>query len=412
MKKPMIMFAPDDAPAAGAAPVSAPLSVPEVPAAASHPAAEIVEVPAAPGVIKAAEEIGLVLPGVKGPKEMLGDDSVDEMKRMEDEMVGAKEGRKRGPDGKFLPKEGEPAKPAKAQVKPPAPAKPVTPPTKTEKPVAATVVPEPKIKIGEKEMTASEIAKALEDKAKPAEVPAPTVEKKPEEIAAEKAKSDLEAKERDDQYIARTAEKFKMTPEEHDTILAGGPEAVEANAKFAARIVLESQKETAQQVNSIVNAIYDRIDPLVKHQQQIEEYRTNAAFLEAHPDIKADARGLVESITVRKQLHDEYDRIQAAISQGKATKDEQGWSLLFEATTPSQFEQDVAHYTRQRLKIATTPAAQVAPVAAVPATPVAPKPVAAKPFNGERPGGATAPRNESKDARELREMNEREGIAS
>lgn len=401
-RRPLFFYAPDDgAPAAGASPAAVPVSAPTIPAASPTPKVEPVNIPAHKGVIDAAKSLGLAMPGIQGPKEAGFEDANETLASMEKAM-GGKE-RPRDETGKFVVdktavKEVAAAKPAKAK---PAP-KPVAP-----APVVPPIAPVAKVKIGDKEMTPEEVAKYvadLEAKAKPPEPAKPDVPATP---------TDDDRKKQEEAFYETASTAYTPTPDEFDSILAGGPEAVKSFGRALSKVDLSARKWMESQLNPILDSIDKRMQPLLAQQNQIQQYTRENNFLAANPDIKAHAQGLEESRKVEAALQEKRGRIQRLISASAATAQEIEFAKTYDTSTPEQLQEDIAFHTRQRLGI--KPGAEpvpVAPVAPVPAAPVAAPiaPAAPKPFNGDRPGGHSSQVNESADARAAREMNAHQGI--
>lgn len=379
--------------AGGASP--APVLAPEITSPVATPKVEPVNIPAHKGVISAAKSLGLALPGIQGPKEAGFDDPAIEMAAMEKSM-GKKSEPTRGEDGKFTAADKTAVK-ATDKPKPKAAEKPVVP-AKPEpvKPVA----PVAKLKIGDKEMTPEEVTEhiaSLEAKLKPAEPPKP-------EVPATQVADD--EKKRDEEFYTTAASAYSPTEEEFDAILAGGPEAVKSFGKSLAKVELNARKWAQDQINPILDSFEKRIQPLLQHQQQIQQYTKETNFLAANPDIKAHAQGLTEKRTVEAALNQKRERIQRLISAGVADAGELSFAKDFDASTPEQLQEDIAHHVRQRLGIKPGETPLTPPAAVTPVAP--PAPVSQpKPFNGDRPGGGhNAPVTESADARALREMTE------
>lgn len=398
MKLKSFLFDPDNDNTGGASPATAPagISVETIPSVDA-------KAPSAPAPkaepINAAKELGLT-PRVQGPKEALG---VESPKKAAEKM--SKELRER---------HAKPTLPARARTgqftkavdtdhttpKAEEPKPEVTAP-EPPKPVAAET---PKIKIGDKEMTADEIAaelKTLREKAEPktelppaAKVEEP--EKKPEEIEAERKAKETEA-------LAAISKGYAPTEEELDTILSGGKGAVELFAQKLASVELNTRKWMEETLNPILKDLYAGLTPITKREQEIAAYTAEANFLNSYPDIKAHEKGQIEAREVSQLLHNRYDRIQQLIAAGVATAEETKFVQEFESTTPEQFADDVAHHVRQRLGITgvAAPATQPVSGAAAPAVVETPAPAPAArpaPHTGQAPTGAGAPRTVSEQA--------------
>jgi len=396
------------------------LSVPEIPPA-NTPIVEDVNITSP---INAADELGLALPGIQGPKEALGSDSSEELARMEAHMKGESGERQRGPDGKFLPADGKQPADAKPAAAKPATAKPVAAkPVATPKAVTQPPVAPAKIKIGDEEKTADEWKAHFDELKNPKSAAAKPEAAKPEApkepTDAEKQQQEQQLKEKRIAFITKQGETFNpadygldVTPEQWDQVLVGGPEAVKALMGIIGKTIAASHAISREWTGETVGRVLDQRDealaPILKQHEAIKEYQRDQDFLGANPEIKAHATGLETARNVRREMHDYYDTIQQKLATGTATADEILHAQVYEKATPEQFEASVAQYTRQRLGLqpGQVPAA---PAATKPATPppVAKPAAPSKPFNGDAPGGgSTIPSQESDQARQLREMRE------
>lgn len=362
-------------------------------------------------------------PIVVGPKEAGFEDGEAEMERMEAHMEN-RPVRERGPDGKFLPKAKKPEvqklldetkpkidpKAAKPPVKAaPKPAKPAA--VVPTKPAVAAPVAAAKVKIGDAEKTADEWAAELADlrakaesAGKPAAVEAPKKEEppalKPEEIAKAEA-------EKFDKFLADRSAQYKMSPQELDDILAGGEKAADTLARVLTKVEAHGRKFAADEINRMVDHFEKKLEPLVARDQRVSEWQRDQSFLEANADIKNHPKGYETYAKVRKDVEDGYDRISKAVAAGTASRVEKAWHVIRENQTPEALESSLAALTKEEL--AKIPA-EASPNAASEAQPKASQrsPNAARPFNGDRPGGNAAPMNgETDQARHVREMGDR-----
>lgn len=401
-----LLYAPDAAePAGGASPMT--FDVPETPSAATESTVTdvVLDSPVAEAVY-----------GIKGPKEALGDDGVEEMEKMEAQMQG-REPRERGPDGKFLPKgakkeetvadtkKTEAAKPA---VK--APAKAAAKPTPVAK-APATPQASAKVKIGDEEKTAEEWAAEIADTRAKAKVaaekkteaaaPEPKTEPNPEEIAADEAK-------KLDDFIAREAKKYEIEPKELDTILSGLEGAAPALAKVLTKVEASTRQWATREFNKVIQVMHDRMQPLIEHQQRIADYQRDNGFLEANPEIKAHPQGYATYQKTKADMENGYKDIEEKTQKGTVTPAEAVWLANRKLATQEQYESSLAILTKEELaKLPAQASPNAAPQRQAAAKPPERMSAVSKPFNGDRPGGGSSPlKTESADARALREMDE------
>lgn len=385
------MLAPDTAVAGGpsepliAVTPEGNLDVPEIPKAGNQPEPEVVAIPETK------------IAGIQGPKEALGEDSAQEMEDMQRKMEG-KEPLKRGPDGKFLPK--DPTAPKKAP-KPTAkaPDAPAIP-----KPAEPTPAPVSKVKIGDLEKTPDEWAQHFKDlESKAAKLSEPP---KPEPAAPAPVDTSEDDRKAEEAFLAKASERYTLQEEELDAILSGGKGASTALASYLAKNELQIRKALVGEFNRVLAERDSRFSPVLTHHQQIEAYQRDQGFLEANPDIKTHPDGYKTYKEVEKEIRDGYAAIQNKVSNGTASRAEAAWATIYEEQPPEQFANDLAAHTRARLAAVPAPAAAAAPKPAQARKPESSVP-ATRPFNGDRPGGAaTHPPTESEQARQLREMTE------
>lgn len=379
-----------------------------------------------PAAIDAAKELGLHK--TLSPREALGADSLLEAEALEAQTAGKP--LERDASGKFISR-----KDAKSELqgaeKPVETAKPAATAPMKAKLVskAPAVTPEPapvaKIKVGTEEKTAEEWQKHFEElKAQSGAAAAP---KKPAQdapkppTAEEQAKAAQDLREQRLAFITKSGTDFNpaehglaLTEAEYDKMLTGGPEALKAFNNIIGRTIAAAQAQArewvVENVGSRLNALNERIAPVLQKEGQIAEYQQHQSFLTANPDIGAHEQGSNTSHAIREELHNNYQQMQERIATGTATPQDKAAALLYDSATPEQFEASVAYYTRAKLGIAPGApkpiAATPAPSAVAPPTkPVTPKP--STPFNGDRPGGAsTQTGGESKQSSFIRGLHE------
>lgn len=402
MKRFMQFFAPDEGGASAAVAASqAPIEVTESPSVAAE---------------YSVEEVQLEPPnGVIGPKEAMGDDGTDEMERMEANMEG-RPVRERDPaTGKFLPKGKKveetnlaPKKVEKPVEKKPDAAKKVAPkPAVQPKPEA--VKEPPKIKIGDQEKTADEWAKDFaeaQEKLKAAEAAskAPPAAAEKKEEAPQPKPEEIKAKEQEqfEKFLESAAAKYDMGDKALDEILSGGGTASQKLARLCAGIEGHTRKAVVEAFNPIIKELWDKMQPVLKRESALDEYRREHTFLADNPDIKDHPKGYEEYQKTLKDMRDGETRIRAEIAAGTASDRDRHWLAFHDTFTPDQVMESVARITKE--KLAALPKAEAEPKPE-PEKKVQKTPAASKPFNGDRPGGASAtPSTESSDARQLREM--------
>lgn len=174
-------------------------------------------------------------------------------------------------------------------VVPPVVPAPVVPPVKPPEPVVPPVVPAPakpesKVKVGDKEYTVAELEKALAEKkeapAAPA-APAPVVPPTKEEIATKESEWKVN-------FLKSEGLNFASTPEELDTILAGGEEGTKLfTAKMneaVASAVLHARKSLYADFGPKFASLEQALVPLSTQQVEMEKVAVESAFIAAHPD--------------------------------------------------------------------------------------------------------------------------------
>lgn len=391
MKRFPIFYAPDgDTVAAGG------LAVPVIPPPTAHP---VTEVNLAPTKVDVAKEIG-VDTGVRSPAEIFGEDEHAKVNEEIDKAFGKRE---RGPDGKFLPKNGDKPSEAKPAAKAP------------EKPAAKATTPEPaapaKIKIGDQEKTADEWAayhKDLADKAatidKPAETAKPDasakIEPKPEEIAAQK-------KVRDDwEKTTREAySKFKPTQEEVDKALASGNPDQLSELWMRPMIAMEERMRIWVQnsVNPILAELDGQLSPIASSQQQLAQYQAENQFLDANPEIKSVISADPAKMSVHRQVNEDLRLEMDDMKTLLASNPENARAKARLDALSKDFLGEMARETKARYASGgvTTPTTEAGK--AVPKKQATP---AERPLSGDRPGTSTAIKTETKEQRLAREMHE------
>jgi hypothetical protein len=397
------------APDADTSTVGGDLAIPVIPPSAPPPSVTDVILGDNPPVetssaVKAIEKPAA--PKTKGPEDF-GMESPDQSA----ERAGLKEGRERGPDGKFLKKGESSATPQPKAVVKPAATKPATP----AKPVVAAApspAPVAKVKIGDQEKTAEEWAKELADLKTKAETATPAPKEPvviaPVETDEQKAAAQKAQKEREDKFIETISAQYELDPAnggEYDQLLAGGPVGAKKFATMLARAEMKGRQFAADQVNKLADDFNAALGPILNQHETVQTLMADNAFLTAHPDIKSNPKGLETYQNVKKQMTDGYEAIQAKIKAGTASKSEQGWALQYEDMSKEQLQNDIAEHTLAIL------AKQPAPTPAVVKPTSPPKlTVVERPLGGDRPGAAAAPQTESAERRLAREVNASKGI--
>lgn len=360
--------------------------------------------PPAAKAISAAEKLGLKPRGeIQGPKEALGKLATpekvvrDQLKTLKErhspkivvpradvkteEKTGKLAGRERDEKGRVLPKT---ERVVDDTVKPPA------------KPEAK--VEPAKIKIGDEELTAEQIAERLKaaqpkKEEKPPEAKGPSEEEQRAELTQRREaflKSKLDA-------IFTPEQKKKM-----DQQLIDGK--YEEFFRPILDLILDRYEDSISQADRAISAVGDKLKPLDEHYQTIQQFRKESEFLEKFPDIKADQKAVAEARAVRTAMDNYYDQIQQKIAQGTATTDEKQVAERFERATAAEYDESVAAHTRQRLGLtgkSPEKPAQAAPVATPAAPPAKPQP---KPPTGQPPGGVATPVAISEQQRHILSM--------
>ena len=268
------------------------LTPPVVPAAA--PAAAPVSIPAGGGAPDAP-----ATPPTSVPVSALdlGFDTKDELKRLAPSAPS-------GPGVTNLPEKTAPTGPAAGATGPA--------PTGTAAPAPTGPAPSSKIKINGKEYTVEELEKELAArKAAQATAAAPTgpavpaavAPLTPEQIAAQKT----ELKKQESAWceqMAKDAElSFITTPDEVETILTGGKDAVAMLDKkmkeVCSQAVLLARKSMYHELNPKLEQLAASVTPLVTNNLQLERIAVEQQFLAAYPEYGPHAeitRNMAEAI--------------------------------------------------------------------------------------------------------------------
>lgn len=181
----------------------------------------------------------------------------------------------------------EPTPPASTPVDPPAPVAPPEPPAAPAAPVAP-----PKVKLGDAEYTAEELAAKLKEldtlKSAP---PAPAAPKEqPPQAPQAPAPTAEEIAKKEGEWIAQHAQTYKSPASEADLdlILTGGKEGL---AKFQellqhahASAHLQARKSIFDQLNPTLQQVNANMQPLVQQQQQLQRYQVEQKFVTKHAD--------------------------------------------------------------------------------------------------------------------------------
>lgn len=352
--------------------------------------------PPAPKAISASEKLGLKPRGeIQGPKEALGKSATpdkvvrDQLKtlrerhapkivvpradvKVEEKPAGKLAERQRDEKGRVLPKVVDDTQP---KVDPPKVEKKVDPPAK--------------IKIGDEELTAEEIAERF----KAAKAP-PKEEKQPEAKGPTEEEQKAELATKREAFLKSKLALF--TPEkkkEMDQLLIDGkyPEFF----RPVIDMVLDLYEDSISQADRAISKVESTVDPLKKHYDTIQQFQKENAFLEKFPDIKADVKAVAEARAVRTAMNNYYDQIQQKIATNTATAEERQVAERFEKATPEEYDESVATHTRARLGLTGKPPetkvvekTPVPPPAAATPPPARPQP---KPPTGQPPGGSATP---------------------
>lgn len=257
-----------------------------------------------------------------------------------------------------------------------APETPVVTPEAKEPTETPEKAPEPvKVKIGDREMTADEVAKYvadLESKTKPPEQP--KEQKAPEPTLTPEAKAAQE-KQRDEEAIGKLSQEYAtgITENELDTILSGGPDAAKLFAAKLATTEFKARKWAEAAINPILKDLNDRLDPVLKMHSEVAQYQAEANF-HAKPE-NAPLAGHRKTVRMIAQtLREKYPAEYGAMSEAERETEIRTHALDFiknfnvqpDAATPA----------------ASPNAAVTPPVVQVPVAPVTPKP-SPKPPTGQ-----------------------------
>lgn len=319
------------------------------------------DIPSAPAPTTEQKPAVVIQPGIIDPMKALGlaKKPSEEIKAQREELH-----KKAFPNATPVPKRKkatpsaeQPAAAAKEPEKAPEVVKSAEPKVEEKPPVIPIAKEQPtKIKIGDKEMTAEEIAAKLaelEKKTEAAPVAGKVEGEKPAEKQTEKAPEITaeDKKKLDDEFLEKAAPNFTITEDELDTILSGGENAVKALAMIRAKDMLSIRKWVEETVNPILDHYDKQFTPLLENHQRVTEFQKWNGFLGENADIKGHAQGLETSKKIDAEMHAEYDRLQRLIAVNAATSQEIEQAKLYESATPEQWNSSVAHHTRERLGI-------------------------------------------------------------
>lgn len=369
------------------------VSVPEIAAAGSGPSIETVQIQSG-GIEKIVPDDAPEF-GVKGPKEILGEDPEETLDKADQAM--GKPARERGPDGKFLPKSGKQteAKPNKNDVNPVV-SKPVAKPVQ---PVAAVPA---KVKIGDDEKTPEEwqqeLASLREKATAAAKPPEPKPDPKAREAEASKTAEQLKV---DRQKFIETevSKQDEFDEKMHDTILSGGPEGLKAHRTLLAKTEAKLREWAADSINSVIDDLKGQLKPILDREKTIGQYSEENGVLNDNPDLKAHPKGLETYRVAKEQYESYFDTVQAKGEQ--ATPQEKAWAAQYGALSPADRKQAIiANAKAEVAKIPLKTNGNGAPVKVAPRV--------TTPQRNDRPGGGVAvQRMETADAKALREMEAR-----
>lgn len=274
-------------------------------------------------------------------------------------------------------------------------------------PAATAPVAEPqKVKIGEKEFTAEQLAaqlKELEELKARAAAPSPEPEPEPEPAAAaapEVTPEQIAQREKD--FLKSTVEALDapLTEQEVDTLLAGGAEAVKLlqsiRKQDMARAILEARKGIAAGLNPVMQSLFSNISPLVQHHEQLRAQLVEQHFLSKHGDFAPfvdKARSVAQELWKRfpQQVSKmSADQFCAEVARQTGTILDREWKSFHPNDSTSW--RDVAKAAAATPAAAAAVAAAVAPApaaVAAPATPAVPKKPAVKPPVANPPVGGS-----------------------
>src|ERR1044071_7999188 len=319
----------------------------------------------------------------------LGIDVAKEIKAEETRLRGAGSGLpEKGPTGPAA----TPPAPAAAPTGPtgptsattPTPPAPAATPTGPSGPAAATEKPA-KVKIGGKEYTVEELEKELAKRqAPPAAVapaePAPPAPKEPNKEEIAQAESTW------CQELAKNEGiKFNTTPDEFETILSGGKEAVELFERkltdTCTRAIMLARKSIYSDLNPQLAQFSKALQPLTVQQVELERIATEQAFSATYPEYlphadtaKSVAEALVKSYPkeVEKMTRDQFMQEVAAQTDRILQTEYKRWNPNATGTWRDAAKAAPAATTPPAAPAtpptpAPTPAAAAAPVVAPPA---------------------------------------------
>jgi hypothetical protein len=340
-------------------------------------------------------------------KDALGlDESPRESLKRENEKVSAqvpKETMPRDETGRFVKPGKKPVEAPKPAAKPAekAPAAGAAP-APTSKPIEPAKPAEPaKIKIGDKEYTADEIAKLLETQKQPAQ-PAPQPQRAPE-APARKDPTPEEIAALENDFLTQLSTGIpdvQLSEETLEKILVGGKEGIETLngvlKSVAARSILEARKSIYAELNPVMAQISQQVAPLIQNNQDLERHATESAFVAKFPEYRGEHLDTARMVAL--QLVEKYPQqvMQMNREQFIAEVDRQTDRLIgdeFKRWYPSYTGtwKDWAKESKAPPQTPSGPMAsptQAAPPAAATPPKPAPKPMA-KPPAANSPGAVT-----------------------
>lgn len=393
----MLMFAPEGATVSETAITAPGVDVPIIEPATTD--TKITEVE-----IHSALETSEPDTGIKGPKDLFGEDSEQVMRDMEEKM-GKKDEPERDEQGKFVKKEKPEETKPKAKAAKKEPTKPVE-----EKPVeeAAPV----KIKLNGEEKTQEEWEahfKDLAEKAakvvpetKEAKVePAKPEPKKPEEIAAEREQ------EREKWLNEEAIPAYMPDQRELDTMLAGDPKTFAMfQAKVEERARLWAVDKLMPPLLEKIAELEARLNPLQEREKLIGQFTDENSAVESNPMLKSNpAKALELYRKFKGEFEQSFNDIQARAQANTASPEEQAWALIYgkHRQDPDQLRQALVSHVATELAKLTPPAPKNGTT-----SPAAKPPLrVTKPFNGDKPTSVSGtPKVESKDSQMIRDLQE------
>lgn len=345
--------------------------------------------------------------GVRNPSDIFGDDQSNENVQEIIKNWG-KDGRPRDDQGRYIDEGKGTSRKAKAAAKPAQkPAQTQQPASQTPKPVAQQPKPAApqKIKIGDQEKTSEEWAahfKDLETKAAPKTEPKGEVTQ-----PATNDQTNAEDAQREEAFITRVSAElkpqFKISESDYDIILAGGEEGAEKFAEMMAKAAALGEMRARQFSAWQAEQMEGKLSPLSSHFQTVERTMQETQFLGDNPEIKAHAEGLETYRTLRTQIESSISDIESKIAAGTATKQEQGWHLLYADDWKQNMNRELATQVKEKLGLNEAPPPPPTPTGTQQrqhGSPVAAPAIKERPLNSDRPG-AQAPVKSSTNEQSL-----------